>query len=100
VENDAVLLRLTDNGPGVSAEMLPKLFDVFYRADPSRSRQGTGLGLAISAKIVERMGGSIRAELSETGGLATVISLPAVDPVAAVLATTMIAQPLMQTEEP
>jgi len=100
VENDAVLLRLTDNGPGVSAEMLPKLFDVFYRADPSRSRQGTGLGLAISAKIVERMGGSIRAELSETGGLATVISLPAVDPVAAVLATTMIAQPLAQTEEP
>ena len=83
VENDAVLLRLTDDGPGVQADMLPKLFDVFYRADPSRSRQGSGLGLAISAKIVERMGGNIHAELPADGtGLATVISLPLESPLA------------------
>ena len=76
LKNDDILLRLTDDGPGVQPDMLPKLFGVFYRADPSRTKLGSGLGLAISAKIVERMGGSIRAELSPTGGLATVIRLP------------------------
>ena len=83
MENDAVLLRLTDDGPGVQMDLLPKLFDVFYRADPSRSRQGSGLGLAISAKIVERMGGNIYAELPTSGtGLSTVIRLPLESPLA------------------
>jgi signal transduction histidine kinase len=76
VVNNSVLLRLADDGPGVQADMLPKLFDVFYRTDPSRSKLGSGLGLAISVKIIERMGGSIHAELPATGGLAIVIKLP------------------------
>ena len=76
VVGNSVLLRLADNGPGVDAEMLPKLFDVFYRTDPSRSKLGSGLGLAISVKIIERMGGSIHAELPTAGGLAIVIRLP------------------------
>jgi signal transduction histidine kinase len=76
VVNGSVLLRLADDGPGVQADMLPKLFDVFYRTDPSRSKLGSGLGLAISVKIIERMGGSIHAELPATGGLAIVIRLP------------------------
>jgi len=80
VKNNDVLLCLADDGPGVQADMLPKLFGVFYRADPSRYKQGSGLGLAISAKIVERMGGSIRAELPAGGGLATVIRLPMMAP--------------------
>ena len=71
-----VLLRFTDDGPGVPADMLPKLFDVFYRTDPSRSRLGSGLGLAICVKIIERMGGSIYAELPADGGLAIIIKLP------------------------
>ena len=74
--NDSVLLRFADDGPGVDADMLPKLFDVFYRTDPSRSKLGSGLGLAISVKIIERMGGSIHAELPPEGGLAVVIRLP------------------------
>ena len=76
VVNNSVLLRLADDGPGVQAETLPKLFDVFYRTDPSRSKMGSGLGLAISVKIIERMGGSIHAELPPAGGLAIVIRLP------------------------
>ena len=80
LKNNEILLRLADDGPGVQADMLPKLFGVFYRADPSRTKQGSGLGLAISAKIVERMGGSIRAELPADGGLATVIHLPLMSP--------------------
>ena len=74
--NDSVLLCMTDDGPGVNAEMLPKLFDVFYRTDPSRSKQGSGLGLAICVKIIERMGGKIYAQLPAAGGLAVVIELP------------------------
>ena len=76
VVNDSVLLRLADNGPGVQSDMLPKLFDVFYRTDPSRSKLGSGLGLAISVKIIERMGGGIYAELPNAGGLAVMIRLP------------------------
>jgi signal transduction histidine kinase len=78
VVNDSIFLRFADDGPGVSAEALPKLFDVFYRADPSRSIKGSGLGLAISKKIIEGMGGAVHAELPYSGGLAVVIRLPVV----------------------
>jgi len=74
--DDCALLRMTDNGPGVQENMLPKLFDVFYRTDPSRNKQGSGLGLAISGKIIERMGGKIFAELPAEGGLAVIIQMP------------------------
>jgi signal transduction histidine kinase len=76
VVDNFVLLRLADDGSGVQADMLPKLFDVFYRTDPSRSKSGSGLGLAICAKIIERMGGSIHAEQPTSGGLAIIIKLP------------------------
>ena len=76
VINDSALLRFADDGPGVGAEALPRLFDVFYRADPARNTKGSGLGLAISAKIIERMGGAIHGELPPTGGLAVIIRLP------------------------
>jgi signal transduction histidine kinase len=92
---ETVEIRLTDNGPGVPKEILGKLFDVFYRADPSRNTgaagQSSGLGLAISQKMIRRMGGAITAEqgsASEQGsvpewperrGLAIVIHLPITD---------------------
>ncbi|GHU57756.1 hypothetical protein FACS189444_0350 [Spirochaetia bacterium] len=75
-EAETVEIRLADDGPGVPPESLEKLFDVFYRADPSRNKKGSGLGLAISAKIIAKMGGTIHAELPATGGLAVVIVLP------------------------
>ena len=72
------VLTLADDGPGVSPEALPKLFDVFYRSDPARQNpdKGSGLGLAIAARAVERMGGMIWAENGEEGGLAIMISFP------------------------
>jgi signal transduction histidine kinase len=78
VINNSILLRFIDDGPGVNVEALSKLFDVFYRADPSRSEKGSSLGLAISKKIIERMGGAIYAELPNLGGLAMIIQLPLV----------------------
>jgi signal transduction histidine kinase len=77
-DGEWVLVRLSDDGPGVPKDALPKLFDVFYRNDPSRNTKGSGLGLAISAKIIERMGGKISAELPAAGGLAVIVRLPAV----------------------
>ncbi|MDR1046683.1 MAG: hypothetical protein LBL64_02840 [Treponema sp.] len=71
-------IRMTDNGPGVPKELLDKLFDVFYRVDQSRNTKGNGLGLAISQKIVNRMGGTMKAELPGHG-LAIVIHLPPVN---------------------
>ena len=76
LENNFISFYFTDDGPGVQADTLSKLFDVFYRTDPSRNKKGSGLGLAISAKIIERMGGSIHAQLPESGGLAIVIKMP------------------------
>ncbi|ADU26167.1 sensor histidine kinase [Ethanoligenens harbinense] len=56
-------LRVENNGAQVPEEKLPLLFDRFYRAEPSRSRErgGSGLGLFICREIVEQHGGSIRA---------------------------------------
>jgi signal transduction histidine kinase len=78
IVNNSVFLRFTDDGPGVPAETLEKLFDVFYRSDPSRNKKGSGIGLAISRKIIELMGGTIHAELPDSGGLAVVIRLHSV----------------------
>ena len=79
-----IRLKFTDDGPGVSPEIIPNLFNVFFRADPSRHSDasnaaafasGSGLGLAISAKIIERSGGSIYAAPAASG-LAIIILLP------------------------
>ena len=53
-------------------------FDVFYRSDPARSnpQSGSGLGLAITAKILERFGGSIRAEQETPKGLRILLTIP------------------------
>ena len=74
-------IALTDDGPGVSEESLPKLFDAFYRSDPARKNPagGSGLGLAIASRTVERMGGTITARNVSAGGLEITINLPKED---------------------
>jgi signal transduction histidine kinase len=77
-ENKSVLIAISDTGPGIAAQDLPHIFDRFYRADKSRSREGggSGLGLAIARSIVEAHGGRIWAE-SETGkGTTIAFTLP------------------------
>lgn len=78
-DNNKIIIELCDDGPGVQEASLDKLFDVFYRGDPSRSnkKSGSGLGLAITAKMLERMGGGIRAKNNPDSGLTMIITLPA-----------------------
>lgn len=59
-EEEKVKVSLKDNGPGITAEKLPHLFERYYRADGSSSQySGLGLGLYISADIIKRHGGEI-----------------------------------------
>ncbi len=71
------VIELEDTAPAPPRETLEKLFDRFYRAESSRARQhgGSGLGLAICRAIVLAHGGSIRAALSDLGGLKITVSL-------------------------
>jgi signal transduction histidine kinase len=80
VQGDEVQLRVEDDGEGISEDILPHVFDRFYRGDPSRSRRtgGTGLGLAISKAIVLRYHGAIRLESQPGHGTSAIVTLPLV----------------------
>ena len=76
-DGGAVCVQVADQGPGIPADGLEKVFDKFTRLHGSdRQRPGTGLGLAICRGFVEAMGGTIRAANRPQGGAAFTISLP------------------------
>lgn len=78
VVDSLVELHIVDDGSGIAPEVLPFIFDRFYRSDPSRSRKtgGTGLGLAISKAIVERYKGNIEITSKLGQGTAVLVRLP------------------------
>ena len=75
---DWLLLAVTDQGPGVPFDFIPRLFDKFSQADSSdsRSQNGSGLGLAICKELIERMQGRIFYQPGELGGACFYCELP------------------------
>jgi two-component system OmpR family sensor kinase len=71
------VVRVTDEGPGIDAALMPTLFERFVRGDDSRSRAtgSTGLGLAIVQGVVAASGGSVWAE-SRPGRTVFTVRLP------------------------
>lgn len=74
----SVALSVHDSGPGIPESVLPHLFERFYRADRSRSRDvgGSGLGLAIARQLAILMGGSLSAANHPLGGAVFTLVLP------------------------
>lgn len=74
-----VEIRVSDSGIGIEPEDLPHIFDRFYRADKSRSREkgGSGIGLTIARRYVDSLGGTISAVSEGQAGAVFTITLPA-----------------------
>ena len=77
---EAVVLSVADAGPGVPSDRLPRLFDRFYKADPSRQAGSSGLGLAIAAENAALVGGRLEAANLPEGGLRFDLRLPVTEP--------------------
>jgi two-component system NtrC family sensor kinase len=73
-----LVLRVSDTGPGITAENIQRVFNPFFTTKPVG--EGTGLGLSISDGIVREHGGRIRAETNAQGGATFVVELPHVEP--------------------
>ena len=72
----SIEVSVSDNGAGIASEHLPRVFDRFYRADPSRSAAGTGLGLSLVKSIVDLHGGSARIESTIGRGTTVTLAFP------------------------
>ena len=81
-ENGSVVLEVADDGPGLFPEEAAKVFERFYRADPSRNRNqgGTGLGLSIVAAVAQAHGGRAKVESEPGHGARFRVELPAAVP--------------------
>jgi len=77
-EDSVARLAVADHGPGLAADDLDRIFEPFYRADPSRSRDsgGAGLGLSIVSAVVTAHGGHVKVHETEGGGATFEVELP------------------------
>ena len=75
-ESTVEALSVTDQGPGVPAGEVDRIFDPFYRAVPDSRRSGTGIGLAIVKEFVEAQGGRVDVASTEGSGSTFTIQLP------------------------
>jgi signal transduction histidine kinase len=74
-DNGQAVIEVRDNGPGIPAAALPRLFEPFY----TTKAEGTGLGLAISATIIQEHGGRLTADNRPGGGAVFRVTLPAAE---------------------
>jgi two-component system OmpR family sensor kinase len=77
-EDSIAKLSVVDHGPGLPAEDVDRIFEPFYRADPSRSRDsgGSGLGLSIVNAVVTAHGGHVKVRETQGGGATFEVDLP------------------------
>ncbi|MGM0437796.1 MAG: HAMP domain-containing sensor histidine kinase [Bacillota bacterium] len=70
-EKEFVLIKIKDNGVGIKEKDIPYIFERFYRADSSRSKEidGTGIGLAVVKELIEALSGRIDVESDESGSI-------------------------------
>lgn len=74
-ENNKIIVKIQDNGIGMTGEEKDRIFDKFYQTDKSHSEQGSGLGLSIVKRIVELSGGNIFVESQKNKGTTFTIEL-------------------------
>lgn len=81
VDDGAIVIRVRDTGSGIPRSDIPRVFERFYRADPSRSREvgGSGLGLAIVKHLAIAHGGSVSVESDQGKGSVFTVRLPSGD---------------------
>ena len=72
INQHMMLIRVSDNGPGIPSEVIDQVFDPFFTTRAA----GTGLGLAVLASVVQRHGGTVHATNRESGGAQFTILLP------------------------
>lgn len=75
-ESGMAVFTVDDDGPGVDAADLPRLFDRLYRSEKSRGRSGMGLGLSLVKALVEAQGGTVAAESPSGQGARFTVRLP------------------------
>ena len=95
---DGVTVEVIDNGKGIPADVLPKIFDPFFST--KEIGKGTGLGLSISYKIVEQHGGKIEVESAAGRGTRFAVHLPLKPPAESAQPPAESAQPLVDAPPP
>ena len=77
-DEDAAIVTIADDGPGIPEELIGRAFEPFFRVDPGRRqfKPGAGLGMAIAKEIVDQAGGAITVANRNGGGLDQTIRLP------------------------
>jgi two-component system sensor kinase FixL len=76
LQDDNIIVAVTDNGPGIADTVLPRLFEPFF----TTKQDGMGLGLSLCATLVERIGGRITADNAPESGAQFTIIMPAASP--------------------
>ncbi len=75
-ENRTIIVTITDNGPGIPADDLSRIYDRFFRGDQSRSSPGNGLGLSLVQSIIHAHGGEISVRNVANQGTRAKLSIP------------------------
>lgn len=75
-DENEIICSVEDEGPGISPEEMPHIFDKFYQSDSSHKQEGNGLGLALVKRIVEACQGHVVVENTEPSGCRFTVRLP------------------------